>query len=141
MPINYKAYPPNWHETRHRILERENHCCKFCGVDNYAYIVRGKFEALAAYQDNEGLIWSAEARELLGDTSEGHELEEAAAKPTKVVLTIAHLDHDASNWDVSDERLAALCQRCHLRYDMPSKVNKRKYGKEYKEGQGELFNQ
>jgi len=36
---------------------------------------------------------------------------------SKVVLTIAHLDHDPENWDVKDERLAALCQKCHLAYD------------------------
>ena len=105
MPINYKEYPPNWQETRNRILSRENHCCKFCGVENHSLVNRGQ-----------------------------------SLKPTKVVLTIAHLDHDAENWDVSDDRLAALCQRCHLRYDMPSKANKRKYGKGYKDGQGELFN-
>lgn len=35
----------------------------------------------------------------------------------KVVLTIAHLDHDEENWNVSLDRLRALCQRCHLRYD------------------------
>ena len=34
-----------------------------------------------------------------------------------VILTVAHLDHDPENWDVSDERMAALCQRCHLNYD------------------------
>ena len=32
-----------------------------------------------------------------------------------VVLTVAHLDHDTTNNDESN--LAALCQRCHLRYD------------------------
>jgi len=36
---------------------------------------------------------------------------------SRVVLTIAHLDHDPENWDVKDERLAALCQKCHLAYD------------------------
>jgi len=33
----------------------------------------------------------------------------------RVVLTIAHLDHDVQNNDTSN--LAALCQRCHLRHD------------------------
>lgn len=35
--------------------------------------------------------------------------------PTKVVLTIAHLDHTPENCDPSN--LRALCQRCHNRYD------------------------
>lgn len=34
---------------------------------------------------------------------------------SKVVLTIAHLDHTPENCD--DSNLRAWCQRCHLRYD------------------------
>jgi 5-methylcytosine-specific restriction endonuclease McrA len=34
---------------------------------------------------------------------------------TRIVLTIAHLDHDISNNEPSN--LRALCQRCHLRWD------------------------
>lgn len=34
---------------------------------------------------------------------------------SKVVLTVAHLDHIPENCD--DENLLAGCQRCHLRYD------------------------
>jgi 5-methylcytosine-specific restriction endonuclease McrA len=47
---------------------------------------------------------------------------------TKVVLTVAHLDHDSSNHDVQDDRLAALCQACHLKYDLHRHIMKRKYG-------------
>lgn len=47
-----------------------------------------------------------------------------------VVLTIAHLDHDKENHEVSDDRLKALCQRCHLKYDLWRHVRKRKYGSE-----------
>jgi len=34
---------------------------------------------------------------------------------SKVVLTIAHLDHTPEN--CAHENLKALCQRCHLNYD------------------------
>ena len=34
----------------------------------------------------------------------------------KVVLTVAHLDHNEANCDPAN--LRALCQRCHLRYDL-----------------------
>lgn len=34
---------------------------------------------------------------------------------SKVVLTIAHMDHDESHAD--PERCRALCQRCHLQWD------------------------
>lgn len=36
---------------------------------------------------------------------------------SKVVLTIAHLDHDPSNNDYAN--LKAWCQRCHNKYDQP----------------------
>lgn len=34
---------------------------------------------------------------------------------SKVVLTVAHLDHTPENCD--EANLSALCQRCHLAYD------------------------
>jgi 5-methylcytosine-specific restriction endonuclease McrA len=43
----------------------------------------------------------------------------------KIVLTIAHLDHDEENRNVSYHRLRALCQRCHLRYDAKEKARRR----------------
>ena len=40
----------------------------------------------------------------------------------KVVLTIAHMDHDESHAD--PKRCRALCQRCHNKWDAPyRKVN------------------
>lgn len=46
----------------------------------------------------------------------------------RVILTIAHLDHDPENWQITDDRLKALCQACHLQYDRPRHIYKRKYG-------------
>ena len=42
-----------------------------------------------------------------------------------VVLTCAHLDHDETNHDVKIDRLAMLCQTCHLRYDAKEKARRR----------------
>ena len=36
---------------------------------------------------------------------------------SRVVLTVAHLDHQPEN--CADDNLAALCQKCHNRYDAP----------------------
>jgi hypothetical protein len=33
----------------------------------------------------------------------------------RIVLTVAHLDHNPANCDYSN--LRALCQKCHLAYD------------------------
>lgn len=43
-----------------------------------------------------------------------------------VILTIAHLDHQPENCDLSN--LRALCQLCHNRYDAPSRAWRRRYG-------------
>ena len=47
-------------------------------------------------------------------------------KKVKVILTIAHLDHDEENHNVSMDRLKALCQLCHLRYDAKEKYRRQK---------------
>ncbi len=39
---------------------------------------------------------------------------------SRVVLTVAHLDHNPRNNYLSN--LAALCQRCHNRHDFPIRV-------------------
>jgi len=57
---------------------------------------------------------------------------------SRVVLTIAHLDHDSTNWEVKDERLKAMCQRCHLGYDLQNHINNRKYGRNWKKNQTKL---
>lgn len=118
MPINYKDYPPNWKsEIRPAILERANNCCEDCGVENYAIIHRyGKGKNDWQYWP-EGMLseaWDADGK-----------------KATKIVLTIAHLDHDKLNHDVALDRLKALCQKCHLTYDIKHHTNNRKYGRNH----------
>ena len=62
---------------------------------------------------------------------------------TKIVLTVAHLDHDPENWDVSDNRLRAWCRRCHLNYDRQECQARRvgrqaashRFGKNFKKAQ------
>jgi 5-methylcytosine-specific restriction endonuclease McrA len=39
-------------------------------------------------------------------------------------LSVAHLDHDAENWNVEMDRLLLLCQPCHLKYDKKSNLVK-----------------
>jgi hypothetical protein len=43
---------------------------------------------------------------------------------TKAVLTIAHLDHDETNHEVKLDRLMAMCQLHHLRYDAKEKYRR-----------------
>lgn len=46
---------------------------------------------------------------------------------SKVILTVAHLDHDISN--NSFFNLKAMCQRCHLKYDAKHHARSRKQSK------------
>ena len=57
---------------------------------------------------------------------------------SKVILTISHLDRDPENWDVADDRLMAMCQRCHLNYDRADNNWRRHYGKNAGETQIKL---
>lgn len=69
---------------------------------------------------------SLEVREAAGWCCEGSpawpDCRAANAEPhpatgSKVVLTVAHLDHTPENCDRAN--LKAWCQRCHNTYDMP----------------------
>ena len=42
---------------------------------------------------------------------------------SRVILTVAHIDQNTLN--NKDYNLLALCQRCHLRIDLPYKIKKR----------------
>lgn len=124
MPCDYKNYPKDWKEMRKRILERENHKCKFCDVPNYAIIYRPIKKNMKWEFAPEGMICES-------DLFDG-------IKFTKIILTIAHLDHDKENHEVSDDRLAALCQRCHLLFDIDRHVANRKANKLKKQNETQL---
>lgn len=112
MPIDYTEYPPNWKtEIRPRILARAKNCCEECGVENHRIIKRhenGKWEYITTFTSRLKFY--------------GY---------TKVILTIAHLKHDKLNWEVKDEDLKALCQRCHLLLDIKHHTVNRKYGRNH----------
>lgn len=116
MPCNYKDYPKNWKtEIRPAILERDGHKCKFCKVPNGEFICRGMWNGVDVWQNEDGGIYRADNGEYLGDNYVGEVWNEKDGGAVLIVLTIAHLDHDLKNNDYSN--LAALCQRCHNRYD------------------------
>lgn len=50
---------------------------------------------------------------------------------SKVILTIAHLDHNKKNNDYSN--LRALCQGCHLSWDLERHIKNRKRNRIRKE--------
>ena len=119
MPIkkeNKKLYPKNWKEIRQRILERAGNKCEFCGVKNYS----------VGYRNQNG-----EFIESVGMQQEADELD--GEKLFKIILTIAHLDHNPTNNNPSN--LRALCQKCHNNYDKEHRKETRKKTLEEKRGQ------
>jgi 5-methylcytosine-specific restriction endonuclease McrA len=56
---------------------------------------------------------------------------------SKVVLTIAHMDHTPEN--CADDNLKALCQRCHNRYDAKTRARGRKERAEIASPQLSMF--
>lgn len=98
-PENKHLYPKNWKQIRQSILERANNKCEFCGVENYA----------EGYRDEEGKFVISEGMQQEADALDGYKI-------IKIVLTIAHLDHNPQN--CNPENLRALCQKCHLNYDL-----------------------
>jgi len=98
MPIDYKKYHPDWKKIAAAIREREGHKCKFCGVENYAI----------GYRNEVGTFIELSPMESESRSEDG-------LKQIRIILTVAHLDHNIENNE--PENLAALCQKCHLRYD------------------------
>ena len=129
MPIDYKRYPPNWlKEIRPRIMQRANNTCE-CEGCNFKHLeevwaVKHKGKTTGWFRDfNEANTQPKTIESKRNKTSGKVELV-PNPKKVKIVLTIAHLDHDEANHDVSDERLMAMCQLCHLRYDAKEKYRR-----------------
>lgn len=88
MPMDIRKYPANWKQISKRIrFERAGNKCEWCFAENY------------------------KPHPVTG---------------SKVILTVAHLGtphadgrpgNKRNKLDCRDENLAALCQRCHLRFD------------------------
>lgn len=57
-------------------------------------------------------------------------------RKTKVVLTIAHLDHNKKNNE--PENLRALCQACHLSYDLQRHIANRKRNHDLRKFQNQM---
>lgn len=121
-PCNYKRYPKNWKkEIVPAILNRAGNCCEECGLPNHSSVWAITFDI----KNEQGRyvqrsIWFRVQSDALRECKGV----EYRCREVRVVLTVAHLDHDESNHDVKLDRLKALCQACHLRYDAVEKYRR-----------------
>lgn len=139
MPIRPETrhlYPKNWPAISQRIRERAGQLCEQCRAPNGAMIGRmgdeyslPKPDGLAIFSAIDGAFIRWGSCACSGDGR--------CWKPVRVVLTVAHLDHDPEN--CSDDNLRALCQRCHLRLDAQQHKETRRHTRDERSGQRSLF--
>ena len=100
MPCDYSKYPKNWKWLSRQIVQRGGDKCELCFVPNRMLIWRNPLEGNRWYEyDGE-------------------------KKSVRVCLTVHHINYDVT--DNREQNLISLCQRCHLRLDLPFKMAKRK---------------
>ena len=117
MPVDPTRYPDGWEKVSLTIRRIAGNRCEWCGVQNGAPLPSGR--------------------------------------KGKVVLTVAHLGtpfpdgkpgdrHDKH--DIRRENLAALCQKCHLTYDLEEHIEHARHTRQRKKyeaakaaGQLDLF--
>lgn len=142
-PLSAEArarYPSNWKAIRTSILERAGHKCECCGIPNGLEVVRDPRHAEAWFEASYfwdqvagGSSWVMDVADQFGENENGT----TKLKSTKIVLTIAHLDHTPENNDPAN--LAALCQRCHLRYDSELHQNNARKTRARKKGEIDML--
>ena len=103
-PENRNRYPAHWRELSERIrFERADGRCECtgqCGVDHLPKHSSGDWPFCDDLVAGRCAARNGEAHPVTG---------------SRVVLTVAHLDHTPENCD--PDNLRAMCQRCHLAYD------------------------
>jgi hypothetical protein len=109
-PDNKGRYPANWPALRQAVLERAGGRCECqgecgshpqerCAAPHWQWVLRDPLCRAVWYP--------VTAWDLPGWVLQ--------AAPVRIILTLAHLDHQPEGDDVT--RILAMCQRCHLNYD------------------------
>lgn len=148
MPIDYKKYPKNWHEISDRIrFVRAGGKCEWCGAPHGEIIVRdpkdpSKFRVVdgmeidAAVLDDERLTKVVLTTAHLGrprfNCCDCGKVHQRPCPPEDENFCqcraeeIKYYEGDKSDLhDVREENLAALCQRCHLNFDLKERLESR----------------
>ena len=116
MPIrleNKARYPADWPEISAAVRKRADNKCEGCGVPNYEVGGRSPdgawHKSLPLGEKLLRLEWPEPGQWAW---CEGFA---EKLRLVRIVLTVAHLDHQPENCDPGN--LKALCQRCHNRLD------------------------
>ncbi|PWE32748.1 hypothetical protein DDZ14_08355 [Maritimibacter sp. 55A14] len=141
MPIraeNRDRYPPDWPDISRAIRERAGQRCEECGVKNGRLGGRLRdgtwCDAMPLGEKLLSLEWPApgEVATCVSPSGAKHQL-----RVVRIVLTVAHLDHQPENCD--PDNLRAWCQRCHNIYDAPMRRAGIEARRREKAADGDLF--
>jgi hypothetical protein len=124
MAMNRADYHPDWPSISRQIRAQAGDRCEFCGVKNGATGARDRWGDWHHEEDIDD-VDSATGYDLFGG--------DGWPKIIRIVLTVAHLDHDKTNNDPCN--LRALCQRCHLNWDRARHIANRRRNAIRKSGQ------
>jgi hypothetical protein len=103
MPLSKEKrakYPKNWAAIRAEVLARANMACECTGECKADHQFGGR-----CFLVHGSMVMRGKPEEELG-----------VQRRVRIVLTIAHLNHNPK--DSRRANLKAMCQRCHLRYDL-----------------------
>lgn len=128
MSINYKEYHPKWSLISRLVrFKRAKNKCEWCEIQNGAIVQREKGGGFRIpCQTDWDMIHSRARGSNMTESLKYHGF-------SKIILTVAHIDHDKNKNRFSN--LAALCQKCHLKHDLPHHIMNRKYGRNWKKDQ------
>lgn len=131
-PEHVFLYPIDWKHISHFVrFVRAKGCCEHCGRRHNERV----------FHLGDGRWW--DAQRLYWRSGQGRRVRRPAediltlGRWTPVVLACAHLHHDPS--DSRFEKLAALCQRCHMIHDAPEHRRRRWMNAHYRRALGDLF--
>ncbi len=145
-PMNPKDYPPDWSRISLEVRARAGGQCECTGECGRKHV--GRCEAQQhthGARHRETDRWRSTA-ELVDGVERYGESDSDYPGGARVVLTVAHLwrgpcaEHHAAEHKCGDPaHLGAFCQACHLSYDLPHHITRRKQNRFAKKATGDLF--
>lgn len=114
-PENKARYPADWPRLSREIRESVGWRCEWCAAPDWRIAPEGVWRFDNGYFErvDGGYRWHADDALTQVDDLEP----EPTGRNVRIILTVAHLDHQPENCGRSN--LRALCQQCHNRYDLP----------------------
>jgi hypothetical protein len=159
MPFDISKYPPEWKAISRECRERAGYRCEWCRAPHGVVVTRapkGFYSTIEQDDEDstEETVWRnsrgqqvsiydiAEALETGFEFGpEGQLLPDCKLWQSKVILTAAHTEetggskHDKSNL----HGLRALCNSCHLRYDLSDHIAHARETRMRRRAVGSLF--